>query len=86
MRESQTRQTGLRSLLLLAAVSTLPAIGCQVDVAGQTLPSGYYLDDDVQFFPAGPEFKLSREAAAQKEYRETEAQRQGAYPGQPVQQ
>lgn len=38
--------------------------GCQVGVAGQTLPSPYYLDDDVQYFPSGPEFKLPREAAA----------------------
>lgn len=38
--------------------------GCQVDVGGQTLPSPYYLTDDVQYFPPGPEFKLSREAAA----------------------
>lgn len=43
--------------------------GCQVDVGGQTLPSAYYLHDDIQYFPAGPEFKLSKEAAAQKAYR-----------------
>jgi hypothetical protein len=40
-----------------------------VDVGGQTLPSAYYLQDDIQYFPAGPEFKLSKEAAAQKAYR-----------------
>jgi hypothetical protein len=40
------------------------ATGCQVSVNGQTLPSAYYLQDDVQYFPAGPEFKLPREAAA----------------------
>lgn len=38
--------------------------GCQVDVGGQTLPSPYYMKDDVQYFAPGPEFKLSREAAA----------------------
>jgi hypothetical protein len=43
--------------------------GCQVDVGGQTLPSAYYLQDDIQYFPAGPEFKLSKEAAAQKAYK-----------------
>jgi hypothetical protein len=48
----------------LAAVAGLT--GCQVDVGGQTLPSGYYLNDDVQYFPPGPQFKLSREAAAMK--------------------
>jgi hypothetical protein len=49
--------------------------GCQVDVGGQTLPSPYYTKDDVQYFPPGPEFKLSREAAAQKLYAEEQAQR-----------
>ncbi len=38
--------------------------GCQSSINGQTLPSPYYLQDDVQYFPAGPEFKLPREAAA----------------------
>lgn len=38
--------------------------GCQVDVAGQTLPSPYHLTDDVQYYAPGPEFKLSNEAAA----------------------
>ena len=36
------------------------ATGCQIDVNGQTLPSSYYLSDDVQYFPPGPEFKRSR--------------------------
>jgi hypothetical protein len=49
--------------------------GCQVDVGGQTLPSAYYQKDDVQYFPPGPEFKLTREAAAQKLYAEEAAQR-----------
>ena len=40
-------------------------VGCQVNVGGQTLPSPFYLDDDVQYFAPGPEFPLSREAAAQ---------------------
>src|SRR6188472_3193168 len=45
--------------------------GCQVEMAGQTLPSPYYLTDDVQYYaPAPSEFKLSREAAAQKEQSE----------------
>jgi hypothetical protein len=49
--------------------------GCQVDVGGQTLPSGYYLQDDIQYFPAGPRMKLSREAAAMKAFKEEEALR-----------
>ena len=51
----------LVGLLLLAC---LGATGCQVDSGGQTLPSPYYLTDDVQYFPPGPEMKLAREAAA----------------------
>jgi hypothetical protein len=55
--------TGLLLLLLVASS------GCQVDVGGQTLPSPWYMTDDVQYFPPGPEFKLSREAAALKDAR-----------------
>lgn len=50
------------------------AAGCQISVGGQTLPSPYYMQDDVQHFPAGPQFKLSREAAALKEM---QAEREG---------
>ncbi|MCL4192850.1 MAG: hypothetical protein KJZ87_14040 [Thermoguttaceae bacterium] len=52
---------------MLAGLGLLAAMGltgCQVDVGGQTLPSPYYQEDDVQYFPTGPEFRLSREAAA----------------------
>jgi hypothetical protein len=60
------------------AVLALGATGCQVTEGGQTLPSGYYVADDVQYFAPGPEFKLSREAAAQKAYRaDLEAQQVG---------
>jgi hypothetical protein len=48
----------------------LSSVGCQVNMAGQTLPSPYYMSDDVQYFAPGPEFKLQREAAAQKAYKE----------------
>ena len=54
------------SAILVAAVLST---GCQVDVAGQTLPSPYYRYDDIQYFESGPEFKLSNEAAAMKAYR-----------------
>ena len=47
--------------LLLAAVCTAASSGCQTHVGGQTLPSAYYLRDDVQFFPAGPEFQLQNQ-------------------------
>jgi hypothetical protein len=44
--------------------------GCQVEYAGQTLPSPYYLSDDIQYYAPGPEFKLAREAAAMQEQAE----------------
>lgn len=52
------------ALALLAAFGLVSATGCQSTINGQTLPSPYYLQDDIQYFPAGPEFKLPREAAA----------------------
>jgi hypothetical protein len=61
--------------ILLACVGVM---GCAADYNGQSLPSPSYLSDDPQYFPAGPEFKLTREAAAQKEYRDTQAERQNA--------
>jgi len=49
---------------LMAAFCVCMTTGCQSSINGQTLPSPYYLQDDVQYFPSGPEFKLPREAAA----------------------
>ena len=69
MTGSQTCTNWFRTLAgLLLAAACISSTGCQVDVAGQTLPSPYYLTDDIQYFPAGPEFKLSNEAAAMREY------------------
>ena len=61
----KTRTLGwmLCGATLLGVLSTS---GCQVSVGGQTLPSAYFLRDDIQYFPRGPEFKLTREAAALK--------------------
>ena len=55
-------------LCVLGAVAAVGSTGCQVEVAGQTLPSAYYMQDDVQYFAPGPEFKLQREAAAMESY------------------
>ncbi len=52
---------------VLVLLGSLVSTGCQMDIAGQTLPSPYYLSDDVQYYAPGPEFKLAREAAALKE-------------------
>lgn len=65
MKRPQTpglKQAGVVATLGLLALTALT--GCQVDVSGQTLPSPYWLSDDVQYFAPGTEFKLSREAAA----------------------
>lgn len=45
--------------------------GCQTNMGGQTLPSAYYLRDDVQFFPAGPERQLTNLRQALEEYKAT---------------
>jgi hypothetical protein len=58
------RQIGRRIVLALLAAGALTVTGCQVDVGGQTLPSAYYMSDDVQYFPPGSEFKLQNEANA----------------------
>lgn len=58
------RITRATAIALFAGTCLVSATGCQVSMNGQTLPSPYYLQDDVQYFPSGPEFKLSREAAA----------------------
>jgi hypothetical protein len=42
----------------------LPSVGCQVEYAGMTLPSGKYMHDDVQYFPHGPEFPWANTQAA----------------------
>lgn len=51
----------------LSVSAALMSTGCQSDYAGQTLPSPYYLTDDVQYYAPGPGFKLAREAAAMQE-------------------
>lgn len=56
--------------------SLITSTGCQVSVAGQTLPSPYYLSDDIQYFPAGPENKLANETAALKKARDEAKLRQ----------
>jgi hypothetical protein len=70
--ERNHRQRAIRviktaSLSGALLICSLALTGCQVDISGQSLPSGYYLDDDVQYFAPDSEFKLAREAAALKE-------------------
>lgn len=60
---------GRRFALLGCALMGMTAVGCQTTVGGQTLPSAYYLDDDVQYYPMGPEFRLSRQVEALEAYK-----------------
>ena len=49
----------------LAVGGMLPTlVGCQVEYAGMTLPSGKYLYDDVQYVPPGPDFPWANTNAA----------------------
>ncbi|MFN0054757.1 MAG: hypothetical protein ACKV0T_21505 [Planctomycetales bacterium] len=69
-------------LLLLGCVTLCSAsVGCQSTIGGQTLPSAYYLTDDLQYFPAGPEFKLSQQVQAMDEYKARQA---GLADGEPL--
>lgn len=61
---SARRTTTTLALTVAVGFILVGSTGCQVSMNGQTLPSPYYLQDDVQYYPAGPEFKLPREAAA----------------------
>jgi hypothetical protein len=71
-----TLKTSLAGLGL--AIAAVGSTGCQITESGQTLPSPYYIQDDIQYFPPGPEFKLAREAAAQKAYQaDLDAQQRG---------
>lgn len=63
------KKTKERCLYMLAMAVVLLSTGCQVDVAGQTLPSPWYHHDDIQYFAHGPEFLLAREAAAMEQYK-----------------
>ena len=81
MNRKATQRTITRIALTLAAGFCLVgATGCQVSLNGQTLPSPYYLQDDVQYFPSGPEFKLPEEAAALRAARAEEQLNRGRNP------
>lgn len=63
-----------RCTLLLGTLGLLAASsGCQTTIGGQTLPSAYFLTDDIQFFPAGDEFLLPETQKAIDEYRAQQA-------------
>ena len=65
MNQVRTKSRGLRGAFwALAAVAAIAATGCQSNYNGQTLPSPWYMYDDVQYFSPGSEFKHAKEAAA----------------------
>ena len=67
MTASNTGRNGWRiGLLGLGLISVMGLTGCQMDIGGQTLPSPWYLNENVQYYPPGAQFPLSKEAAAQK--------------------
>ncbi len=57
--------------ILTDTLAFLPPFGMQLQttMGGQTLPSAYYLRDDIQYFPAGPEDQLVNQRRALEEYR-----------------
>jgi hypothetical protein len=61
-RASTSRRVAVWSALAIGGI--LPSVGCQVEYAGMTLPSGRYMHDDVQYFPSGPDFPWANTQAA----------------------
>jgi hypothetical protein len=73
MMGSFNSQKPLRALVGIGLLASVGLTGCQVTTGSQTLPSPYYLNDDVQYHPPGSEFKLAKEAAATKAYSQDQA-------------
>ena len=70
-------KSGWHVLLITGVMMTVSSSGCfQTTIGGQTLPSAYYLDDDVQYFPMGPEQKLSNQIRALERYKADRLARQ----------
>lgn len=65
----KTTSSHLRTVLFGFGLLALSAVGCQSNIAGQTLPSAYYLRDDIQYFIPGPETPLFNQRRAIEEYR-----------------
>ena len=69
MKESKgSKWLGLSFIAAIASGMLLT--GCQTTIGGQTLPSPNYLGDDVQYHPAGPEFKHATKVAASRKFNE----------------
>jgi hypothetical protein len=57
------------ALFATAGLVLIGATGCQTSIGGQTLPSAYFLSDDVQYYPAGSPDKLFQERRALEQYK-----------------
>ena len=74
MRRYQFSVRSLLALALLAALLTQfgPSAYNRLFPPPQKLPATWITNDDVLYFPVGPEFKLSTEAAALRDARDRE--------------
>lgn len=68
MKNTMCKLSGIAGGLVVCALA-VSSTGCQSTVGGQTLPSPHYLTDDIQYFPKGPEFRLTNAVRRQEEYR-----------------
>ena len=80
MSQRKTFRCWKKALWGVLLASSCGLTGCMANYSGQNLPSGYYLSEQLQYYPPGPQFKLTEEANAQKAYRESQAQQQGPVP------
>jgi hypothetical protein len=53
-----------QKVMLAGALVLVSLTGCQTYQLGQVLPSPYHLQDDIQYFPKGPQFPLTNELNA----------------------
>ena len=64
---SKLSHIGVGTLLTLFALASLGLTGCTVYSNGMTLPNPHYIKNQPQYFPRGPEFPFSNEAANLRE-------------------
>lgn len=68
MKSTEISKWSRAALCTLGMLATA-AVGCQSTISGQTLPSAYYLSDDVQYHPAGEEDRLPNQRRALEQYK-----------------
>ena len=86
-RKAMTRRLRAGRLALgtgLAIGWLVTSVGCQVEYAGMTLPSGKYMHDDVQYFPPGPHFPWANTQAAAQRARIAALGQEYGVPGLPA--